>query len=297
MGNTNIRTNRTEGAEGPVHTRQRREWTKELNKLLMECYLSSEPTKRGFRKRMLNVWNERGLFIATEQQLAGQVRCIKNKEWLSAVEIEEIQRAIDREHEDGGRLFEVEEVEPNENAQHQETEVQQEDVIESQGVDEIEEELGLNEEERYILEMLKKKLEMPEKLEPVNLRYEDKKKVRENKKNLNDVLDKIKTENLNGSNLLVLAAANVVADLVGRKEKRAGKKQEPFWKRRMKKQIKDIESNITRLEQWRANKLESTYWKKRFEEKYFVKNKGISTVIEELKQRVKVIRAKVRKYD
>ena len=183
------------------------------------------------------------------------------------------------------------------NAQYQVTEEQKEEVIESQGVDVIEDELELNEEERYILEMFKNKLEMPEKLEPVNLRYEDKKKVRENTKKLSDILDKIKTENINGSNLLVLAAANVVADLVGRKEKRAGKKQEPFWKRRMKKQIKNIESNITRLEQWRENKLQSTYWKKRFEEKYFVKNKGISTVIEELKQIVKVVKAKFRKYD
>ena len=91
MENINAHTNRTEEAEGPVHTRERRERTKELNKLLMDCYLRGEPTKCGFRKRKLNIWNERGLFIATEQQLAGQVRCIKNRAWLSAVEIEEIQ--------------------------------------------------------------------------------------------------------------------------------------------------------------------------------------------------------------
>ena len=78
---------------------------------------------------------------------------------------EQLKRAK-RKREDGGRLFEVEEVEPNGNAQHPETEVQQEEVIESQDVDETEEELELNEGERYILkELLKKKLEMPEKLE------------------------------------------------------------------------------------------------------------------------------------
>jgi hypothetical protein len=31
-----------------------------------------------------------------------------------------------------------------------------------------------------------------------------------------------------------------VADLVGKKGTRTGKKQEPFWRRRMKKQIKDL---------------------------------------------------------
>ena len=145
--------------------------------------------------------------------------------------------------------------------------------------------------------MIKKKLEMSENLEPVNLRYEDKKKVRENTKKVNDIIEKIKTKDLNGTNLLILAGANVVADLVGRKGKRTGKKQEPFWRRRMKKQIKDLESDITRLEQWRVDKLESKYWKVRLQKKYFVKNKGVSTVIEELKQRVKVIKAKIRKYD
>ena len=43
--------------------------------------------------------------------------------------------------------------------------------------------------------------------------------------------------------------------------------------------------------------MESKYWKVRLQKKYFVKNKGISTVIEELKQRVKAIKAKIRKYD
>jgi hypothetical protein len=217
MENTNIQTNCTEGAEcnaeGAVHTTERREWTKEFNKLLMEYHLRSEPTKRGFRKRMLAIWNDSGLFSATEQQLAGQVRCIKNRRWLSSVEIEEIQRAVDKESENGAGLTEVEEAESNVNAQHQETEIRQKEATESQGVDETEEELELDEEEKCTLEMRKKKLEMSENLEPVNLRYEDKKKV---------------------------------ADLVGRKEKRTGKKQEPVWRRRMKKQIKDLESDITR---------------------------------------------------
>ena len=65
-------------AEGPLHTKERREWTKEFKKLLMEYHLRSEP-KQGFRKRMLAIWNKRGLFRTTGQQLAGQVRCIKNR--------------------------------------------------------------------------------------------------------------------------------------------------------------------------------------------------------------------------
>jgi hypothetical protein len=54
---------------------------------------------------------------------------------------------------------------------------------------------------------------------------------------------------------------------------------------------------VTSPEQWRVDKLKSIYWKVRLQKKYFVKNKGVSTVIEELKQTVKAIKAKIRKYD
>ena len=47
-------------------------WTKELNKLIMKCYLMSDPSKRGFRKRMLKIWNDIGVSDLNEQKLAGQ---------------------------------------------------------------------------------------------------------------------------------------------------------------------------------------------------------------------------------
>ena len=59
--------------------RRRVHWTKEMNKVVMKCYLKSDPSKRGYRKRMLAIWNEIGVFETTEQQLAGQALCIKNK--------------------------------------------------------------------------------------------------------------------------------------------------------------------------------------------------------------------------
>ena len=94
-----------------------------------------------------------------------------------------------------------------------------------------------------------------------------------------------------------MAGANVVADLIGRKKENGKLQQEPWWKGKMRKQVKDIETNITRLQHWKCNKLCSGYWKERLERLYFINNKGISTVIEELKQRVKAINAKIRKYE
>lgn len=48
---------------------------------------------------------------------------------------------MDNEHENGGGLLELQQVQPSDNAKHLETEIRQEEVIETQGVDEKEEEL------------------------------------------------------------------------------------------------------------------------------------------------------------
>ena len=56
---------------------------KELNKLAMNCYLMSEPSKRGFRKRMHNIWKDIGVSELSKQKLLGQVLVIRNNGWLS----------------------------------------------------------------------------------------------------------------------------------------------------------------------------------------------------------------------
>ena len=61
-------------------------WSKEDKKRLFECYITSEPERRGYRKRLLDLWKARNidneLTEVTEQRLADQVRQIKNKKWL-----------------------------------------------------------------------------------------------------------------------------------------------------------------------------------------------------------------------
>lgn len=73
--------------------------------------------------------------------LAVQVRCIKKREWLTTLEIKEIQRTIDKEDENRAKQMEVEETELNETVQHQETEIRQGEATGAQGLDEINEEL------------------------------------------------------------------------------------------------------------------------------------------------------------
>ena len=40
---------------------KRRKWTSQENKIVMECYLLSDPKIRGYRKRMLSLWQKRGI--------------------------------------------------------------------------------------------------------------------------------------------------------------------------------------------------------------------------------------------
>ena len=36
----------------------RRKWTKEVSKLVMRCFYQSDPTRRGYRRRMIAIWRE-----------------------------------------------------------------------------------------------------------------------------------------------------------------------------------------------------------------------------------------------
>ena len=67
-------------------------WKKEVNKIVIECWIRSEPTKRKYRQRMKQIWNEICVFAVTGQSLADQARQIRMNKWLTDVEIEEIER-------------------------------------------------------------------------------------------------------------------------------------------------------------------------------------------------------------
>ena len=71
-------------------------WSKEVSKLVMKCYIQSDPSKRGCLKRMVTIWAEKGVFetnysvvCTSEQQLVNQAREVKVHIWLTDVEIED----------------------------------------------------------------------------------------------------------------------------------------------------------------------------------------------------------------
>ena len=49
----------------------------------MECYLLSEPKVRGYRKRMLSLWLNKGMFWVSEQRLVDQANTMFRFVWSS----------------------------------------------------------------------------------------------------------------------------------------------------------------------------------------------------------------------
>ena len=60
----------------------------------MECYLLSEPNIRGYRKRMLSLWLQKGMFWVSDQRLVDQANTIHRNRWMTELEIEELERKV-----------------------------------------------------------------------------------------------------------------------------------------------------------------------------------------------------------
>ena len=73
---------------------KRKTWTREHKQLALHCYFNSDPTQRGFKKRMMEVLQELSSFQTTSQRLTDQVKTIMKKGWFSELEIIEIRQKI-----------------------------------------------------------------------------------------------------------------------------------------------------------------------------------------------------------
>ena len=60
----------------------------------MQCYFLSEPKIIGYRKRMLSLWQQKGMFWVSEQRLVDQANTIRRNSWMTELEIEELERKV-----------------------------------------------------------------------------------------------------------------------------------------------------------------------------------------------------------
>ena len=82
------------------------------------------------------------------------------------------------------------------------------------------------------------------------------------KKKVDRVLQHVtlRIETLKQLNNILKAVGNGVARQVGEKKKRADKKREPWWKRRIQGEIKELRKDLSRLVTMKEMKLENHNW-------------------------------------
>ena len=60
----------------------------------MEYYLLSKPKVRGYRKRVLSLWLNKGIFWVSEQRLVDQANTVWRNSWMTELETEGLERNL-----------------------------------------------------------------------------------------------------------------------------------------------------------------------------------------------------------
>ena len=284
----------------------RTKWSKEINKLVMECFYRSKPFDidgkpiRGYRQRMMHEWRERGRFDITEQRLCDQARAIRKNEWLSELELENIKRMINGDIDKNGNEEDEEtEAEGSENVRS-EINVQNNNILHESDINiSIQNIETLDEEERHIISRIQEILTEGRDTSGISFKKVDYKRLNKIVESVNKAINYVETTTITQTNNLIKAASVWVADQIGLKPFKGGKKNVPWWKRRIEADIKQLRKDVNFLGRIKRNEVnDSRKGKvKTVMEKYRVDRKGLTTVIEELKQRILAKAAKITRYD
>ncbi|XP_065051764.1 uncharacterized protein LOC135681303 [Rhopilema esculentum] len=277
-------------------TTARTGWSKSMNVAVMECYFLSKPVNddgkpvRGYRRRMHNIWRERHSFNLTEQRLCDQARMIRKNGWLTHVELEEIKRRVTTEEE--GVI--------DDSSVGEETVINEIPVTEPE-IEPVVTFLERSERSEANTKMIEEIIEIMKEgniSQSRSLKKADRKSVNEAVKEVNDALISIRTENITDTNKLISAVALYVARKLGiGKPKIENKTREPWWKRRISESINELRKHINILEREKRGEVSKKGKYHELSKKYNITRKGISTVIEELKQRMQAKAFKLRRYE
>ena len=241
----------------------RTKWSKNVNKVVMECYFRSKPFDdegkpiRGYRQLMMKEWEEHGVFEITEQRLCDQARAIRKNGWLSNLELENIRRMIDAEN--------VMVNESIENVEENQTEGDMVRTIEGneQIADDSDDLLNsmnanvetLDEETQHVVAQLNEILVSGREADGISFKKVDMNILSRTTAKVNRVIELIETKDITQTNNLIKAAGVWVADQLGLKRYEGGNKKDPWWKRRIVEDIKQLRKDIKILERIRKGQI------------------------------------------
>ena len=123
-----------------------------------------------------------------------------------------------------------------------------------------------------------------------------KKKLLEEIAKVDKVLSRFKTHSITKTNELFYAGAVVVTNRLEVKIDKVAGRKELMWKRRLQNKIKELRKDLSQLEVSKDKDISNFRHWGRLERKYSIRVKRLNVIIEELKQRITAIAAKVRRY-
>ena len=206
----------------------------------MKCYLLSEPKIRGYRKRMLTLWLQKGIFWVSEQRLVDQTNTIRRNSWMTELEIEELERKVTVS--DSVIVAEARSVEALPDQVGEDVR----NVLPEMGAEEQAD--SLDEEEVAIVMEIAEVIERGRKDKLPALRNVPKKKLFEETAKVDKVLSKFKTHSTTKTNELFYAGAAVVTNRLGVKIDKVVGRKESMWKRRLQNKIKELRKDLSQLE-------------------------------------------------
>ena len=242
-----------------------------------------------------------GVFEITEQRLCDQARAIRKNGWLSDLELENIRRMIEAESHIA-----------NESTQYVEENQTEEDMMkQNEGNEEIGNEPdeiinnvaanveALDEETHHIIDKLNDIITSNRNADGISFKQLDMKILKQTTAKVNRVIELIETKNITQTNNVIKVAGVWVADQLSLKKYKGRKKKDPWWKRRIEGNIKNFKKGINILERVKKDQIGTRKEGKAklIVEKYRVKRKGLTTVIEELKQRILAKATKIARYE
>ena len=302
-----------QGESGHQHvTAGRRTWTNRENRLVVECFYLREPEKLGYRKRMHTLWREKEGFFVTEQRLLDQKRLVFERQWLSHVELEEIRRSSDNNFdlsvfedndeeeqwllgfdEDGNDVYGPREVIAGpENGDQQERLDIEEEPQEVEEAIHLEEGVEVHDEEMKVLEKIKEILKEYRIDRLSSLKIIEKSRLMKTVKIGDNV---IKARNITETNKLIYTGAFVGSDMVGMIRPKTEKK-DPWWKRRLEGQVKQMQKDIGFINKLIEKKTVKKKWRKVLEVKYEIHKKKLKMVQEEIRQKIIAKQQKIKRY-
>ena len=227
----------------------RKTWSVQDNICVMACYYQSQPGVRVYRQRLHAFWKEKGLLQVGEQRLCDQVRMIQRKGCLSQLQLEEIKRRV----ESGENNVEAQQDVPNRTGTEPLQKVTEQYIAQNEEYDwrgEENSEILINYdnidtvEKQTILEKIVELMKEDNLPSPQNFRRIDRVILKEKTKLVDEVIDSVQTSNITEDNKLVKCGTLVITHLLGIKEIRNKKKEEPFWKRKIESKINALRKDV-----------------------------------------------------